>query len=910
MTKNKFLRFVVTALMLSVMLTLTAIAAIEGGMGTIKGADETYKAAPAVINAKGDGLSVDTAKAIVLSEANNTGLAGIYAVSNDDFATKTYVYVYGDFAERKLVPNKIADGRPAFTSGTAFVAGTMSGPNSAIMGTNYKVGPGADGTSWFGSVWSQYYISSLSSHVGRALVEAIEKAADSVAKGEALEAIEKQYKTGVYWRYAYDSSEIIPVSEFSGIKYKVFNRQGRRFCLPQDTLGEFRLYVADSNGAVSTYSVKKNANVSSLTNWGKSVEIFSTDFVNLPTEGWIVGFEIIPFADFDVNKATINTAEANNNICYALCIDYDKGMYIISAPKTPKPTGLSVDENGKVTGLEAGFSYEYVNLNNTTRLTEFAQAGITTTDLVYSKLNESTILTAGVWAIRVAETSETPASEPCVIYVRGSSTGNILHYDENTGAIVSQNRYQGKGWRVTSGYRDSRFFTPGSWDGVLGYDGKYGSAMALFDTGDHNLVNWAAQYYFKGPEGDKTYGLTYEQFVHAVESEHATYQYLDEEITSFDNFISFTYKTDCYRTKIHAEGDVYTKLIFYVINESGELEKREWIDKMAFNSLDPTTHTVKKADFEDTTGYIIAMEIHPTGYVPETTVLSPIDNGNGHNTAYNIVLIPDGYKAKEMLDAPEIGSYPIVAGGHGRIFGLNANVYYQVRWSTDDGATFNEWSDVPSGSTSFKVTEPGVYHVRVKGSDLYFPSKIATVNVLQADAIDTFNSQMNKVYLTEDFVEVKADYEIDVTVKNWISALSLQNLKEITPESTVIIVGDGFKYQLTAGNISVDDKVHYYNFDISFNGESRSDRDYKRFVEASGDLYVKNVYFESSNGLPFKNAELSIYVGNDYDGMELDSASYNERIDRLRYLEIVQVTNGWVTLTEFGEPIVLLIYED
>ena len=70
------------------------------------------------------------------------------------------------------------------------------------------------------------------------------------------------------------------------------------------------------------------------------------------------------------------------------------------------------------------------------------------------------------------------------------------------------------------------------------------------------------------------------------------------------------------------------------------------------------------------------------------------------------------------------------------------------------------------------------------------------------------------------------------------------------------------------------------------------------------------MYFESSNGLPFKNAELSIYVGNDYDGMELDSASYNERIDRLRYLEIVQVTNGWVTLAEFGEPIVLLIYED
>lgn len=94
MANNKIMRFVVSAVVLVALMTLTAFAAdITGGFGVIGGVDDTYYAAPATLNAAGTALELGDA--IQLTDANNTGLAGLYAVSNDDFATQTIVYVYG-----------------------------------------------------------------------------------------------------------------------------------------------------------------------------------------------------------------------------------------------------------------------------------------------------------------------------------------------------------------------------------------------------------------------------------------------------------------------------------------------------------------------------------------------------------------------------------------------------------------------------------------------------------------------------------------------------------------------------------------------------------------------------------------------------------------------------------------------
>lgn len=1291
MTTNKFLRFVVTALMLSVLMALTAFAAVEGGMGSINGVDETYKAASAVINVKGNGLTVDTDSAFVLSVANNKGLAGIYAVSNDDFATKTFVYVHGNYADRKViigtntyVPYQVMAGKDADGDGyddtyklnkvkkvgtTTYIVAVdadgdgfddnyptiwatfkdngdddfyyfpkyqgpfVSTKNSSDFIPGYVTGKGCSNTFW--GTWGYSYVGvTAGRNVSANLLSSFKSATSATAKKTAFDAIVNATKDFCY-SYALVEKEIIPVSEVNRYTYKLVVFKDDNGLTNNDHKVKFEMFVADDEGNVTSHTYIHNP-----ISLGKTASTLVVDLESgsngsweegsAPTEGYFVGFRVWPFYGLtDYTKFSVPTAAATN-----VGFVYSSTGYSIDAPKTPKPTGLSVDENGKIKGMVAGTTYEYVNLNDTKRLREFAETGAASTDLVYAKVNDSTTLTAGIWAVRIAENGESPASESVLLYVQGKGIGNILHIDPDTGYVIDDGPiYQhpdgliAGGWRSAVKEMNYRYFDKGIWRGALHPQSTYltKSGLTLFNSGDSNIASWSADSYYNG-----TY--TKQQAIDALEAEYATYQFYDSEVIPFSMFESYTYKTETFKTQYVFDGTVNTKFIFYVINEKGELEKREWLNPM--NASGSTTHTVKLEDFDDKTGYIIAIEIHPTGNIPDSTKIATKENPGGDRTsycitlmdggykidlpkviegkpeltvsdtvvsgfkadlayeyadlnnsdtlagfaatgiitaepeytaipkgtesvdlgaglwgirvageegvteasemavvyvrgsatdilhtteagapitekysgetgaamrtftplfkkgvwrgtlpsarsgllgsnllafandgfrtsvswaasdfnkgnvdhegfvklvesdhmtyqftddeiipvddfisytyktdvrqgsvmmkdggqintkfvlytvqedgsiksyaatqkmnfvsrevtthtftlddfgadvkgyivaleirptghvvegtelyadttyltppvdrltcdymsdAYDIYLVREGYVSRSLAPMPTVTAFPVVEGGHGSILGLDSVYPHEVRWSTDGGATYTEWTDVPENANSFKVTIPAVYQIRVKDSDLYVASKIATVNVPKADEIDTLNSQISRVYLTEEFVELKADYEIDVTTKNWISALSLKNLKETTPDSTVVIAGDGFKYTFTAASVTVDEKIHYYNFDISFDGESRSDVNHKRFVEASGDLYVKNVYFESSHGLPFKKAELSIYVGDDYNGMELDSASYNERIDRLRYLEIVQVTDGWVTLSQFGEPIVLLVYED
>ena len=135
MAHSKVYRIAIMAMVLVALFALTAFAEVTGGFGVINGADDTYKAATATINAAGDGLTVDVENAIVLSADNNKDLAGLYAVSADDFATQTIVYVYGDAAERAKLGNWAANSSgklmPTATKATAYEFITPGTWNSA-----------------------------------------------------------------------------------------------------------------------------------------------------------------------------------------------------------------------------------------------------------------------------------------------------------------------------------------------------------------------------------------------------------------------------------------------------------------------------------------------------------------------------------------------------------------------------------------------------------------------------------------------------------------------------------------------------------------------------------------------------------------------------------------------------------
>ena len=273
-------------------------------------------------------------------------------------------------------------------------------------------------------------------------------------------------------------------------------------------------------------------------------------------------------------------------------------------------------------------------------------------------------------------------------------------------------------------------------------------------------------------------------------------------------------------------------------------------------------------------------------------------------------LYSDFYEIKEDGATPEISTFPIIPGGYGEIGGLSAEYQYEIQIYDAETGEWSRWQDVPAGSTAVRVTKSGDYRIRVKDTPLHGKSDTVEVTVYDYDSeFESFNSEIVKMHLPSDYTELEADYTMDVSVKNWVSYLTLENIKHLSPESVITFDGGDYKIVVTAKNVQIpaDGKSHYYNMAVSFDGESRHDRLYEMFREKAGDRYLTEIYFESSKALPFKSAQLMIYVGDEHSGLDLELRSYFEIIDRLRKVETATVFEGWVTFNNFSETYVVLL---
>lgn len=820
MANNKIMRFVVSAVVLVALMTLTAFAAdITGGFGAIGGVDDTYYAAPATLNAAGTALELG--EAIRLTTENNTGLAGLYAVSTDSTFEGDYeiIYVYGDIADRKDLFEKNTwigggdltdtddgtghstkypdhevkvDGTKTYVVGIdedddglddtitpAKLVYTSGSGDSAYLRVRLYTYQQIDATPTTDFVVANasgeridnaylFYnganiLSTTNYPITAAMGTAFVNAADETAKSEAFGVIADAARNRTI-NYALTQNEIIPVSEVNSYTYNL--EVYKSDFVNEDHIVKFEAYVADDEG-VHVYTYLHNA--LDLT---KASTTFVVDFEKsttgtwspkAPTDGYLVGFKVYPYWGLtDYTKFTIGTADTRTWFTHS--------GYSIDTPKAPKPTGLGVDANGALTGTIPGMTYEYANLNDTSRLKEFAETGAATTALTYTSVEEDTVIGAGLYAVRVVGVDgEYDASDFVVVYNEGASINNILHYNETTGAIISQDRYQGKGWRITSTYRDTRFFTKGSWDGVLGYNATYGTSLGLFDTGDHNLLNWAHKQYSPGYTGsDAKFNLDYAGLVHAVESEHATYQYEDDEVVDFSKFVSYSYKTDGYRSSIGAVGDVYTKIILYIIDKNGNFRSVSATEVMDFNGLAATTHKFEAADFGKVDGYIVAMEIHPTGYVPSTTTLSL--NGKTTNSAYNIFLLENGYVLKTAQATPEVA----VSGNVLTVSNFVEGTTYA--YSIDEGLT---WTNFTSETVALKKAL--VYpHVKALADATHFESEVAVSESSTNGVVFTGAS-----LVLDGKIGLRLYFDVDTeNVSNWTQWKF--SVKDSTTGSTVV----------------------------------------------------------------------------------------------------------------------------
>ncbi|MBQ7897558.1 MAG: hypothetical protein IJ323_03960 [Clostridia bacterium] len=349
--------------------------------GTIAGMTYEYAAVSSADMLNGTALTYTT-----VDDTTALTDAGLYAVrvvgvdGEYDASDFAILYIAGTTEQKVTLPNKNEDDRAVFSATSSWVDGTMTeGNNSAMFGSPYQVFQGSYDT---GFTTSNYYLTSHK-HIDASYVTAVENATEET-KADALENIAKLAKA-ISYKYAYDPEEIIEVKEFSSLSYKLFIRQGYRYVLPDRTKSEVRLYVMDEAGTVKPYSAKPTVDIAKLYTWmGYSIPVSATDFVNLPTTGYVIGFEIIPYAEFDAQAATINTEEDNNNICYGFCMDYDNDMYSIKTAQTTPVLAVETGANKTLAELTisnfvTGTTYAYSTDEGAT-WTEFTTATLKFTE--------------------------------------------------------------------------------------------------------------------------------------------------------------------------------------------------------------------------------------------------------------------------------------------------------------------------------------------------------------------------------------------------------------------------------------------------------------------------------------------------------------------------------------------------
>lgn len=314
-------------------------------------------------------------------------------------------------------------------------------------------------------------------------------------------------------------------------------------------------------------------------------------------------------------------------------------------------------------------------------------------------------------------------------------------------------------------------------------------------------------------------------------------------------------------------------------------------------------------------GYVIALEIH---YFSETTaegiaVKSPAQNYavltlNGFDTVTK--RSSSFINLKEVVDITTIKAVPAVGTYGGEIIGLNPEVVYQVADYDESTQTLGEWSFAPVGT--YVNLPAGTYAIRSYSDATnakYLTSDYVIVTIDPAPAGDQRESaKVDKLILPEEVELSEASYIFDINESRWINRLALSNIVKESPNANVIFEADTYRFTISAADIDLSlDTAHYFDMKVTFDGESAYDRMFPKMKALADEKeFVHGVHFESSTPYFFEKATFEVFLGEKYDGYDVELRSYNERVNRLRNEETVTVDGGWATFTTFGGDYLIL----
>lgn len=318
---------------------------------------------------------------------------------------------------------------------------------------------------------------------------------------------------------------------------------------------------------------------------------------------------------------TFKVSAAGDYVVRAGGVTYD-GYAETAFTVEPLPEALtSITITDKtITGLDASKAYEYapVTLYGIGEFTaipagesyEFARAGLYAIRLAATETEEATTTIAVLAYGDVAE-RKTIINTVSTTYASGT------WWDKTPNITVD---------RIIIGAYADRLnpeFVEGVW---MGY--KLGD-LAYWDKSWLNALGVVSGCVSRVNFGDKILSgeMTQQEAKDFIESYGFRYAYKPEEIIPFENLASFTFQAGGRQGHVYASDKAYTKVIAHIANAYGLVETRELLLEADFSGTGSMKrHTISAEDFGDTTGYIVAIEIIPYGYIPEETTLMVASN--------------------------------------------------------------------------------------------------------------------------------------------------------------------------------------------------------------------------------------------------------------------------------------------
>jgi hypothetical protein len=119
---------------------------------------------------------------------------------------------------------------------------------------------------------------------------------------------------------------------------------------------------------------------------------------------------------------------------------------------------------------------------------------------------------------------------------------------------------------------------------------------------------------------------------------------------------------------------------------------------------------------------------------------------------------------------------------------------------------------------------------------------------------------------------------------------------------------DTYRIKIKAEDINLAlSTAHYFDMSVSFNGESIYDKAYAKMAAlVKENQLVLGVHPESTAGYFFEKAVFEVFVGEEYEGMQIDLRTINERVQRLRTEASATVEGGWASFEIFGVDCVIV----